>query len=46
MSEVFRHGDNVNVNVAKTFDNSSLHSPVVKALNVLHEQSFYIGFKL
>jgi len=27
MSEVFRHGDNVNVDVSKTSDNSLLHSP-------------------
>ena len=40
MSEVFRHGEHVNVDVAKTGDNSSLHSPVIKALKVLHEQGF------
>jgi len=31
MSEVFRNGDYVNVDVKKTGDNSSLHSPVIKA---------------
>jgi len=38
MSEVFRHDDYVNVDVAKTGDNSSLHSTVIKALKVLREQ--------
>jgi len=40
ISEVFRHGDYIDVDVAKTGDNMSLHSPVIKALNVLHEQCF------
>ena len=40
MTEVFRHGDYVNVDFAKTSDNWLLHSPVIKALKVLHEQGF------
>ena len=40
MSEVFRHDNYVNVDVAKTGDNSSLHSAVIKAPKVLHEQGF------
>jgi len=35
MNEVFQHDDYVNVNVAKTGDNSSLHLTVIKALEVL-----------
>jgi len=33
MSEVLRHDDYVNVDGAKTGDNSSLHLTVIKALN-------------
>jgi len=40
MSEVFRHGDNINVDVAKTGGDSPLHSPVIKTLKVIHEQGF------
>jgi len=40
MSEVFQHGNLVNIDVAKTGDDSWLHSPVIKALNVLYEQGF------
>jgi len=40
MTEVFLHGDYVNVDFAKTGDNWLLHSPVIKALKVLYEQGF------
>ena len=39
-SDVFRHGDYVYDSVAKTGDNSLLHSTVIKSLKVLHEQGF------
>ena len=45
MSEGIRHGNNVNVDVAKTGDTSALRSPVIKALEVLHEQGFIPVFK-
>jgi len=41
MNEVFRHGDYVNVDVAKTGDDSSLHITVIKAMKVIHEQGLY-----
>jgi len=44
-----RHGDDVNGDVAKTGDTSSLHyrfSAVIKALIAQHEQGFYTGFQL
>ena len=42
-----RHGDDVEGNVAKTDDTSSLHcrfSAVIKALKALHDQDFISGF--
>jgi len=40
MSEVFLHDDYVNVDVAITGDNSSLHLTVIKVLKVLHNKDF------
>ena len=40
MIDVFGHDNYVNVDVAKTGDNSSLHLTVIKAMKLLHEQGF------
>ena len=41
MIDVFGHDDYVNVDVAKTGDNSSLHLTVIKAMKLLHEHVLY-----